>query len=1137
MKKQQKKAFTLVELLVVIAILAILSTVAVVGYTSFIKKSAVSNDENLAEQLNRYLDALKADSTGEFYNATIDETNFAALIDEITTNGLGGDIEASAAKYGVHIYFDKSAQKFKALEEDAVLEQTPDYTAIWTATAAGEADFKHFSPYSCFTKGENYMLADTVGEWADVIKAYKNIKDRGSLEDAYEMAKEMTIGGVSVAGVAQLIETTVFVTNNVNLVVSVAEDVVHNNIVVNSDVEVISGSKTPLTGDSVTIGEDTALFAPKGDNVVITIPSSIQYLAPGFANIEDGTTVTVIIEKNTAEDIAEVLEKGVSFGEGVTVQNNNGAQVTIEDGNVVVNGESKEVVEKNTITNFDITISGDIVNGDYIAWGGAYTFDVEITGKKYPEQPLFSEDVTWTVTATNKTAGNLDNFVEIDADGKLTFKADNGVAPELDYVTVTAEAVGGFRKTWTLSVVRVTGVVDGLKINDKDVENAPNITLLKDGDNDTYSISAVKAEYNHKDVSLFEHNVSWAYDGNGTSEKEGTTTIKLNGEAGKGTLTVALGYGSVTHVKYNITLNVANTSEFAFVPVNGNYTVLGNSDAIRLADLFTLREGAELPEGAMLEVYNSTQFNDDTYMKPHRAPFPTTGEGMTVNANQVAITGTNFNDFSVTFTGTSEGDTVRFAIVQNGVRISNDVEVQIIDAVNVRDYSDLTTALSGANKNIVMLDEITMTSGGYITIGKDYTLYGNGYTFDIKQGRNASGIISLAGTIRDIKILGEVYADFAFSRGDAYGSSAVAATNGAYIYNSYISNTRAPLEVGSGTVVIEDSVLFGGRYANVDMVGGTLTIKGTVTTVQQLYNDVIGIGVSAWFNDSQKNIVVEDGANLIQYNFMNEDIKAKLPVLELGIYEIMDLKEPFNYIFSNSAEYGKYTFTGSDGKLYVNSGLVATDKYMLTYSVTGSSPERDGYLGGKKYEAGATKTINLSDALKKTVKDDEEFTIVYDSTKFTAPGNVGTLLAAGSLKVTGAELKAGVTFTVCSKISWNPLTLNGDPTGYMFQIQSDNYKTLVVDGADGYNSLTYTFTKDLSGKMGLVDSAGDLLGSDASLHGKGLHYGKMCVDVYTFENTNTEYQNYLENYINMGTFYYPEYYQFNGGVITNFQGK
>ena len=50
--KQTKKGFTLVELLVVIAILAILTTVSVVGYTSFIEKANRSVDEQAVAQMN-----------------------------------------------------------------------------------------------------------------------------------------------------------------------------------------------------------------------------------------------------------------------------------------------------------------------------------------------------------------------------------------------------------------------------------------------------------------------------------------------------------------------------------------------------------------------------------------------------------------------------------------------------------------------------------------------------------------------------------------------------------------------------------------------------------------------------------------------------------------------------------------------------------------------------------------------------------------------------------------------------------------------------------------------------------------------------------------------------------------------------
>ncbi|MGM9631905.1 MAG: prepilin-type N-terminal cleavage/methylation domain-containing protein [Eubacteriales bacterium] len=52
MKLTKKKAFTLVELLIVIAILAILATVSIIGYTSFIDRANESVDTQLIHQLN-----------------------------------------------------------------------------------------------------------------------------------------------------------------------------------------------------------------------------------------------------------------------------------------------------------------------------------------------------------------------------------------------------------------------------------------------------------------------------------------------------------------------------------------------------------------------------------------------------------------------------------------------------------------------------------------------------------------------------------------------------------------------------------------------------------------------------------------------------------------------------------------------------------------------------------------------------------------------------------------------------------------------------------------------------------------------------------------------------------------------------
>ena len=71
--------------------------------------------------------------------------------------------------------------------------------------------------------------------------------------------------------------------------------------------------------------------------------------------------------------------------------------------------------------------------------------------------------------------------------------------------------------------------------------------------------------------------------------------------------------------------------------------------------------------------------------------------------------------------------------------------------------------------------------------------------------------------------------------------------------------------------------------------------------------------------------------------------------------------------------------------------------------------------------------------------------------------------------------------------------------------------------------------------MALVDG---LMGAN-TMATKGLHYGNMCVDVYTPKSTEvaygtTTYQQLLENYISMGNFYAPGVYQFVAGHTVNY---
>ena len=52
-----KKGFTLTELLVVIAILAVLTTVAIVGYSAYVNKAKETKAQSEVQQLTRYISA------------------------------------------------------------------------------------------------------------------------------------------------------------------------------------------------------------------------------------------------------------------------------------------------------------------------------------------------------------------------------------------------------------------------------------------------------------------------------------------------------------------------------------------------------------------------------------------------------------------------------------------------------------------------------------------------------------------------------------------------------------------------------------------------------------------------------------------------------------------------------------------------------------------------------------------------------------------------------------------------------------------------------------------------------------------------------------------------------------------------
>ena len=104
-----RKGFTLVELLVTISILAILATVSVVSYTSFIKNSAIEADESLVKQLNIFTDAYLVKHYANSYSS---EEILKGVLDDSGVQ----PINLQSSKYGYDLWFKKSENKFELKE-------------------------------------------------------------------------------------------------------------------------------------------------------------------------------------------------------------------------------------------------------------------------------------------------------------------------------------------------------------------------------------------------------------------------------------------------------------------------------------------------------------------------------------------------------------------------------------------------------------------------------------------------------------------------------------------------------------------------------------------------------------------------------------------------------------------------------------------------------------------------------------------------------------------------------------------------------------------------------------------------------------------------------------------------------------
>ncbi len=223
----KKKGFTLVELLVVIAIIAILATVSIVGYTTFIAKANMSADQQAVEQMNTMLEAL---------DVTNEPEDIVALCSYLNETGLTAEDYRPLSKDHIFVW-DKTLNRILLVKNDAVVYP------------------------------EEYKSATKANGWYNLVAEIE-------LNEAPEVSAD---GAVAVEDASDLI------TSIQNIINKPADTTAINSMNLSGDVDLMGASTfIPKVADNLTIAGT--------NNATIARLTSTEYATLGKASANDASS-------------------------------------------------------------------------------------------------------------------------------------------------------------------------------------------------------------------------------------------------------------------------------------------------------------------------------------------------------------------------------------------------------------------------------------------------------------------------------------------------------------------------------------------------------------------------------------------------------------------------------------------------------------------------------------------------------------------------------------------------------------------------------------------------------------------------------------------------------------------------------
>ena len=1001
-RNNRRKAFTIVELVIVIAVIAILAAVMIPTFTGIIKRANISADQQLAASINTQLSIYKAEGNkieteADLIKALTSDENFTAQLNPKSAKH-GYHYWYDAAEQTVKLLSNDQVLTESAKLRERVQAQVFAAGGDGVAVAAfNPLDFAHAAPRS-IVPGLYFLDQIVDGKGNEISNFFAVLDGKEALGTEYlEALTDLT----EVKGDNKNLADAIVARMKATVVISNSGVFYHAETTANAYYYFIPGTTSvkatqyKFSGATITPVSGGNLPTPKDNKIVL--PSSVLLVEKNALNFATANSVTVVTFFETPEDLAEILAADCSNAI-FTILNGN---AYIVNGNELhINGGAKvcDLAKRLPFSDFRIAIANSDNPTLYTISGNdekGYTLYVLMT-QSNGNVTLIAKDAAEGSAATSSEVNEWviegNNNIQISSTGVLTFDPVAMQQSEDYTATITANAINNqldnetnkVSHDITVEVVRATEanvIIDGLKYA---LGQDQEITLeYRDGI--TYDVVLDKGE-DGKGGATYSTNGFGTNSLTITAPQGGAISVANNqtlsftiDENGNATAEFTVSVDGCLETTFYVNLNNTNLADYEhtfYAPTDtpDRPFYIGEYDPISLSSFLRLKEGNPFVGGVTITIFDELQdlklHNLNQINKTNNGielKFLYGDEEYKVSEwyidSQAKWDGTkiqfNINE-QYFIDDTLEGETVVipeyydiYVQITDKDNYSTVVKVRILkDAENVTGAEFET--LGTVSRDVVLNSNATVTSGKKIDLGAN-TLYGNGYIIDATSylSTNATNVlhdyfISVSGgTIDNVYIEGPVYPvlDYNNNNNKYYvsGIKVEAGAKASTVQYSYVSGFRQPIALYDGTLNVIGTTLYGGNYANLQLLHGVLNLEN-VTTVQP--NEGIDTTVGAAKKVIGLGIVVEkDAINgtkseinikgyLDQYNWVSSDTEATLPVVEIE-GTTMDFQKVLAALFKgvrlnvlgetktipiNFVE--NYLYTNNNGKQCMNTGIM-----------------------------------------------------------------------------------------------------------------------------------------------------------------------------------------------------------------------